>query len=160
MKLLINNWRWAGVPFYIRTGKRLKKRVTEIAIAFKKAPSIMFQKTQTQEVSANLLILHIQPEEGISLRFGAKVPGPLVRIGDVDMRFQYKDYFGLKLGTGYETLLYDCMMAIKRFISVPTWSNQAGASYNPFSTCGVHLNQRIFRPMNLALKVQAKPTGF
>jgi glucose-6-phosphate 1-dehydrogenase len=110
MKLLINNWRWAGVPFYIRTGKRLKKRVTEIVIAFKKAPSIMFQETQTQEVSANLLILHIQPEEGISLRFGAKVPGPLVRIGDVDMRFKYKDYFGLKLGTGYETLLYDCMM--------------------------------------------------
>ena len=110
MRLLINNWRWAGVPFYIRTGKRLKRRVTEIAIKFKKAPSIMFQKTQTQELSSNVLVLHIQPEEGISLRFGAKVPGPLVRLGDVDMRFQYKDYFGLKLGTGYETLLYDCMM--------------------------------------------------
>jgi glucose-6-phosphate 1-dehydrogenase len=110
MKLLINNWRWAGVPFYIRTGKRLKRRVTEIAIAFKKAPSIMFQQTQTQELSPNVLILHIQPEEGISLRFGAKIPGPLVRIGDVDMHFDYKDYFGIKLGTGYETLLYDCML--------------------------------------------------
>lgn len=110
MKLLVNNWRWADVPFYIRTGKRLKRRMTEIAIQFKKAPSIMFQKTQAPDLSANLLVLHIQPEEGISLRFGAKVPGPVVRIGDVNMRFQYKDYFGLKPGTGYETLLYDCMM--------------------------------------------------
>lgn len=110
MKLLVNNWRWAEVPFYIRTGKRLKRRMTEIAIQFKKAPSIMFQKTQAPDLSANLLVVHIQPEEGISLRFGAKVPGPGVRIGDVNMRFQYKDYFGLKAGTGYETLLYDCMM--------------------------------------------------
>ncbi|MCA9507984.1 MAG: glucose-6-phosphate dehydrogenase [Myxococcales bacterium] len=110
LKLLIDNWRWAEVPFYLRTGKRLKKRVTEIAIQFKKAPSIMFQKTRTEELSPNLLVIHIQPEEGISLRFGAKVPGPSVRIGDVDMRFQYKDYFGLKAGTGYETLLYDCML--------------------------------------------------
>lgn len=109
LNLMIDNWRWAGVPFYIRTGKRLKRRVTEIAINFKKAPSIMFQKTQTTDLSSNLLVLHIQPEEGISLRFGAKVPGPRVRIGDVNMRFQYKDYFGLRLGTGYETLLYDCM---------------------------------------------------
>lgn len=110
LKLIINNWRWAGVPFYIRTGKRLARRVTEIAILFKRSPSMMFQKTQTKELSSNLLVIHIQPEEGISLRFGAKVPGPSVRIGDVNMRFQYKDYFGLKLGTGYETLLYDCMM--------------------------------------------------
>src|SRR5580700_9016649 len=110
MKLLIDNWRWANVPFYIRTGKRLKRRVSEIAIQFKKAPAIMFQKTQTQELSPNLLVIHIQPSEGISLRFGAKVPGPQVRIGDVDMSFQYRDYFGLKSGTGYETLLYDCML--------------------------------------------------
>lgn len=109
MKLMIDNWRWAGVPFYIRTGKRLRKRMTEIAIQFKKPPSSMFRKTQTTDLSPNLLLLHIQPEEGISLKFGAKVPGPMVRIGDVDMRFSYKDYFGLKLGTGYETLLYDCM---------------------------------------------------
>jgi glucose-6-phosphate 1-dehydrogenase len=110
LKLLVDNWRWAGVPFYLRTGKRLARRVTEIAIQFKKAPSMMFQKTQAPHLSPNLLILHIQPEEGISLRFCAKVPGPLVRIGDVDMRFQYHDYFGLNLGTGYETLLYDCML--------------------------------------------------
>lgn len=110
MKLLIANWRWAGVPFYIRTGKRLPKRLTEIAIQFKTAPSIMFQQTQVQALSPNMLVVHIQPEEGISLRFGAKIPGPIVKIGDVDMKFQYKDYFGSRPGTGYETLLYDCMM--------------------------------------------------
>jgi glucose-6-phosphate 1-dehydrogenase len=109
LKILIDNWRWAGVPFYLRTGKRLQKRVTEIAIQFKKPPASMFKKTESHDLSPNLLLLHIQPEEGISLKFGAKVPGPMVRIGDVDMRFLYKDYFGLKLGTGYETLLYDCM---------------------------------------------------
>jgi glucose-6-phosphate 1-dehydrogenase len=110
MKLLINNWRWAEVPFYIRTGKRLKRRMSEIAIEFKKAPSRMFEKTHTQELSSNVLVLHLQPEEGISLRFGAKIPGPGVSIGDVNMSFAYKDYFGLRAGTGYETLLYDCMM--------------------------------------------------
>lgn len=110
LKIMIDNWRFSGVPFYIRTGKRLKKRVTEIAIQFKKAPSIMFEKTQRTNLSPNLLVLHIQPEEGISLRFGAKVPGPIVRIGDVNMSFHYRDYFGLKPGTGYETLLYDCML--------------------------------------------------
>jgi glucose-6-phosphate 1-dehydrogenase len=94
----------------VRTGKRLSKRLTEIAIQFKKAPSILFQKTQAPDLSPNLLVLHIQPDEGISLRFGAKVPGPMVTIGDVNMRFLYRDYFGLKPGTGYETLLYDCMM--------------------------------------------------
>jgi glucose-6-phosphate 1-dehydrogenase len=110
LKLMIDNWRWNSVPFYIRTGKRLKRRMTEIAIQFKKAPAVMFQKTQAPNLSPNLLVLHIQPEEGISLQFGAKIPGPLVKIGDVNMSFRYKDYFGLKPGTGYETLLYDCMM--------------------------------------------------
>lgn len=110
LKLMVDNWRWAGVPFYIRTGKRLPSRVTEIAIQFKKAPEIMFQQTQVSELSPNLLVIHVQPEEGISLRFGAKVPGPIVRLGDVNMTFKYEDYFGTHAGTGYETLLYDCMM--------------------------------------------------
>ncbi|MDA0712627.1 MAG: glucose-6-phosphate dehydrogenase, partial [bacterium] len=111
MKLMIDNWRWEGVPFYIRTGKRLAKRITEIAIQFKRAPSIMFHKSKQQgPLNPDLLIVHIQPEEGISLRFGAKIPGPVVRVGDVNMTFKYEDYFGAKPGTGYETLLYDCMM--------------------------------------------------
>jgi len=110
MKLMIDNWRWEGVPFYIRTGKRLSNRLTEIAIQFKAAPSIMFEKSQSGLLNPNLLVVHVQPDEGISIRFGAKVPGPVVRIGDVNMTFKYQDYFGAKPGTGYETLLYDCMM--------------------------------------------------
>lgn len=110
LRLMIDNWRWAGVPFYIRTGKRLPLRATEIAIQFKTPPAIMFKETQVENLSPNLLVVHVQPEEGISLRFGAKVPGPVVKLGDVNMKFQYKDYFGSRPGTGYETLLYDCMM--------------------------------------------------
>jgi len=109
LKLSIDNWRWADVPFYLRTGKRLPSRVTEIAIQFKRAPLILFRKTPVDRLTPNRLVLHIQPDEGISLRFGAKVPGPVVRLGSVDMAFQYKDYFGSKPSTGYERLLYDCM---------------------------------------------------
>jgi glucose-6-phosphate 1-dehydrogenase len=109
-KLSIDNWRWADVPFYLRTGKRLAKRVTEIAIQFKRAPFILFRDTPVERLSPNRLVLNIQPDEGISLRFGAKVPGPLVRLGSVDMDFEYSDYFGSTPSTGYERLLYDCMI--------------------------------------------------
>ncbi len=109
MKLSIDNWRWADVPFYLRTGKRLPKRLTEIAIQFKRAPFVLFRKTPVEHLTPNRLVLHIQPDEGISLSFGAKVPGPLVRLGTVNMAFQYKDYFGSTPSTGYERLLYDCM---------------------------------------------------
>ncbi len=110
MKLNIDNWRWAGVPFYLRTGKRMPCRGTEIVIQFKSAPFILFQKTPVEHLQSNLLVIRIQPEEGISLRFGAKVPGPIVELGSVDMDFQYKDYFGSTPSTGYERLLYDCML--------------------------------------------------
>lgn len=109
LKLSIDNWRWADVPFYLRTGKRLPKRVTEIAIQFKRAPFILFRKTPVDHLTPNRLVIHIQPDEGISLSFGAKIPGPLVRLGTVNMAFQYKDYFGSTPSTGYERLLYDCM---------------------------------------------------
>ncbi len=110
MKLSIDNWRWADVPFYIRTGKRLPKRVTEIAIQFRRAPFILFRDTPVEKLAPNLLVLHIQPDEGISLRFGAKVPGIAVDIGSVNMDFRYADYFGNEPSTGYERLLYDCMI--------------------------------------------------
>lgn len=110
MKLFIDNWRWADVPFYLRTGKRLPKRVTEIAIQFKRAPFVLFRKTAVEKLTPNRLVLHLQPDEGISLSFGAKVPGPLVRLGSVDMSFHYADYFGTTPSTGYERLLYDCML--------------------------------------------------
>ncbi|SRR5579883_1984185 len=109
MKLLIDNWRWSGVPFYIRTGKRLAQRRTQIAIHFRQVPAALFRNTQVQ-TPPNWLLLRIQPDEGISLEFGAKIPGPVVKLGAVDMDFNYQDYFGMALNTGYETLLYDAMI--------------------------------------------------
>jgi glucose-6-phosphate 1-dehydrogenase len=110
LKLQLDNWRWADVPFYIRTGKRLPKRATEIVIQFRRAPLVLFRDTPVEKLSPNLLVIHIQPDEGISLSFGAKIPGAHVRLGDVKMDFQYADYFGTEPSTGYERLLYDCMI--------------------------------------------------
>ena len=110
MKLFIDNWRWADVPFYLRTGKRLPKRTTHIAIQFKRAPFVLFRKTAVDRLEPNRLVLHLQPDEGISLSFGAKIPGPVVQIGDVNMDFNYSDYFNATPQTGYERLLYDCML--------------------------------------------------
>ena len=110
MKLLIDNWRWADVPFYLRTGKRLAARDTEISITFKRAPFMLFRDTPVDQLTSNRLVLHIQPDEGVSLRFGAKLPGPILKLGAVDMEFDYEDYFGNVSSTGYERLLHDCMM--------------------------------------------------
>ncbi len=109
LKLNIDNWRWLGVPFYLRTGKRMQQRMSEVVIHFKLPPSFLFNEMKNSMLSANLLRLHLQPNEGISLRFVAKVPGPIMKLGDVEMSFQYKDYFGTACSTGYETLLYDCI---------------------------------------------------
>jgi glucose-6-phosphate 1-dehydrogenase len=109
LKLHVDNWRWADVPFYLRTGKRLPRRLTEVAIQFKRAPFILFRETPVEQLEPNLLVMHIQPDEGISLSFEGKVPGPVMRLGQVRMHFQYSDYFGTTPETGYETLLYDCM---------------------------------------------------
>ncbi len=110
MKLFIDNWRWADVPFYLRTGKRLPKRATEIVVQFKRAPFMLFRQTGVDRLEPNRIVLHLQPDEGISLAFEAKVPGPLVKIGGVDMAFNYEDYFKATPQTGYERLLYDCML--------------------------------------------------
>lgn len=110
LKINIDNWRWAGVPFYLRTGKRLASRHTEVAIQFKQAPFILFRDTPVERLKPNGLIIHIAPDEGISLRFGAKIPGPQVQMGSVDMSFNYRDYFGTHPTTGYEILLYDGMI--------------------------------------------------
>ena len=110
MKLLIDNWRWADVPFYLRTGKHLPRRVTEISIQFRRAPFHLFRHTPVGALQTNRLVISIQPEESISLRFGAKVPGPIMQQGAVDMCFNYSDYVGSASSTGYERLLYDCMI--------------------------------------------------
>jgi len=109
LKIPIDNWRWSDVPFYVRTGKYLPRRLTEISIQFKKAPFVLFRKTPVHQLTTNRLVLHLHPNEGISLRFGAKVPGPLMNLGPVDMSFNYADTFGSTPSTGYERLLYDCM---------------------------------------------------
>ncbi len=110
LKVLIDNWRWAGVPFYLRTGKCLAKRRTEVAIQFKQAPFALFRDTPVERLTPNDLVLQIQPEEGATLRFSAKIPGPSVRMGGVEMKFNYGDYFKVAPSTGYETLIYDCML--------------------------------------------------
>ncbi|HEY5083604.1 MAG TPA: glucose-6-phosphate dehydrogenase, partial [Rhizomicrobium sp.] len=109
MRLKIDNWRWAGVPFYLRTGKRLNIRSSEIAIRFKQAPFALFRDTPVDELDADWLILRIQPDEGIRLRFNAKRPGPAMTLESVSMRFNYKDYFQQAPAVGYETLIYDCL---------------------------------------------------
>jgi len=110
MRLGIDNWRWAGVPFYLRTGKRMTRRTTEIAIQYKQAPFALYRDTPVDILTPNILVLHLQPDEGASLQFGAKIPGPEIALGGVRMDFRYKDYFKTEPSTGYETLVYDCMI--------------------------------------------------
>jgi glucose-6-phosphate 1-dehydrogenase len=110
LKLTIDNWRWAGVPFYLRTGKALGAKRTEIAIKFKQAPFAMFRDTPVDRLSQNFLIISTEPTEGIALQFNTKVPGPAINIDGVEMKFRYKDYFQAEPSTGYETLIYDCMI--------------------------------------------------
>ena len=110
LKLNIDNWRWAGVPFYLRTGKRLAKRHTEITIQFKRIPFVLFRNTPFHKLHTNQLVIQVQPVEGISLSFGAKIPGAVLHVGSVEMSFEYSKYFGEAAYTGYEVLLYDCMI--------------------------------------------------
>ena len=110
LRLKIDNFRWAGVPFYVRTGKHMTVRRTEIAIAFKQAPYALFRETPVEHLTPNVMTIHVQPCEGITLQLSAKVPGPKMELGAVAMDFRYSDYFHLPSATGYETLLYDVMI--------------------------------------------------
>ncbi len=110
LKLSIENWRWAGVPFYIRTGKRLAGRKTEISIHFKPAPYRIFRDTKVDTTTPNVVRLLIDPEQGIQTHFDAKVPGPEMKLGPVETSMRYKDFFVEPPNVGYETLLYDCMV--------------------------------------------------
>lgn len=109
IKLMIDNWRWKGVPFYLRTGKRMPKKVTEIAIQFKEVPYIMFQSAAKQ-VNRNVLAMRIQPNEGIALRFEVKTPGSSLRTRSVEMDFRYDNAFGQPSTDAYSRLLVDCML--------------------------------------------------
>ena len=111
MKLQIENWRWAGVPIYLRAGKRLAKRVTEVTVVFKQPPMHMFKSDDAKsQVQPNVLKMRIQPDEGISLMFGAKVPGPTTNVMPVEMHFSYAESFGKSSANGYERLLLDAML--------------------------------------------------
>lgn len=113
LTLHINNWRWAGVPFYLRTGKRLPKRVSEVILVFKQIPHQIFQADGGpggMNIDANILAIRLQPDEGISLRFGAKVPGQGMKIKPVTMKFDYESTFNTKLADAYERLLLDAML--------------------------------------------------
>jgi glucose-6-phosphate 1-dehydrogenase len=110
LKLGIDNWRWAGVPFYLRTGKYLSARTTEIAVQFRQAPYALFRDTPVERLPPNILMLRIQPDEGLSLSFSAKRPGADIEIDGVEMDFAYRDYFAPLASVGYETLIYDCLI--------------------------------------------------
>jgi glucose-6-phosphate 1-dehydrogenase len=108
-KLIIDNWRWAGVPFYLRTGKRMPKRVSEIAIQFRRAPQMFLSQGSNQRPRQNVLIIRIQPDDGLALRLDVKVPGPGMRVRPVDMSFLYKEAFGGSSPDAYQRLLLDAM---------------------------------------------------
>ena len=110
LELELDSWRWAGVPFYIRTGKRLAKRTTEIAIQFKRPPMEIFRRVSPTPVAANLLIVNVQPDEGISVRFEAKLPGTRMQLAPVMMNFRYGSAFGGGVPEAYETLLLDALL--------------------------------------------------
>ena len=144
MKLVMDNWRWAGVPFYLRTGKRMAERTTEMTIQFRQAPFHLFRETPVEKLGQNRLVLRLQPNEGIALEFEAKVPGPEIEMKPVSMDFCYSNYFGKSAKTGYETLLFDCM------IGDPTLFKTAEA---------VNAGWQIVQPV-LDLWANEKPGGF
>lgn len=110
LKMFIDNWRWADVPFYLRTGKRMAKRVSEIAIHFRPVPHRLFSPTQSRDLEPNLLVLEIQPDEGIALKFAVKVPGPMMQLRPVNMIFEYGSAFNVRSPDAYERLLLDAML--------------------------------------------------
>jgi len=109
IKLFVDNWRWEGVPFYLRSGKRMVRRVTEIAIQFKRPPMLLFKACAVEEVNPNVLVIRIQPDEGVSLTFEVKPPGPEICVSPLSLDFKYEEAFGANPPEAYETLLEDCI---------------------------------------------------
>ncbi|WP_169810416.1 glucose-6-phosphate dehydrogenase, partial [Nocardia alba] len=116
--LHVENRRWAGVPFYLRTGKRLGRRVTEIAVVFKRAPHLPFDQTMTEELGQNALVIRVQPDEGITLRFGSKVPGSGMEVRDVNMDFSYGEAFTESSPEAYERLILDVLLGVPSLFPV------------------------------------------
>jgi glucose-6-phosphate 1-dehydrogenase len=149
VRLEIENWRWAGVPFYLRAGKRLKKRATEISIQFKQPPLLIFNRMQgggpCQEIQPNLLTIRIQPNEGIALRFGAKVPTtPEMAVCPVNMDFDYAAAFGTSSANGYERLLLDAMLGDQTLFSHRDGVETTWALYTPILEAWANKNPEVF----------------
>ena len=125
LKCFVDNWRWAGVPFYLRTGKRLPKRVSEIAVQFRRTPHLVFRRNPETPAEPNRLVLRIQPDEGMSLSFGAKLPGPDLRISPVEMDFDYEKVFGGEPPEAYERLLLDAMKGDATLYARADWVDLA-----------------------------------
>jgi len=147
LKLFIENWRWAGVPFYIRTSKRLPKRSTEVTIQFKRVPYQLYKPSEITGLQPNRLTIRIQPDEGISLKFGAKIPGAARHLSSVDMNFSYSTAFGIESPDAYERLIADCMIGDStlfirrdevetswRIIDsiIKTWKNMPSSTIHPY----------------------------
>jgi glucose-6-phosphate 1-dehydrogenase len=131
IKFFIDTWRWEGVPFYLRSGKRLAKRVTEIAIQFKRPPMLMFRSCAVDEVSPNVLVMRIQPDEGISLTFEVKPPGPEICVSPLSLDFRYDEAFGSAPPEAYETLLEDCIEGDSTLFTRSDWVELAWALVDP-----------------------------
>jgi glucose-6-phosphate 1-dehydrogenase len=132
IKFRIDNWRWQGVPFYLRTGKSLAKRATEIAISFKPPPLLMFKACAVDEVSPNVLCMRIQPDEGISLTFEVKPPGPEICVSPLGLDFKYEQAFGSSPPEAYETLLEDCIEGDSTLFTRHDWVELAWYLVDPF----------------------------
>jgi glucose-6-phosphate 1-dehydrogenase len=149
VRLQIENWRWAGVPFYLRAGKRLKKRATEITIQFKQPPLLIFNRMQSSgpcpDIQPNLLSIRIQPDDGIALRFGAKVPGtPGMAVCPVNMDFDYSHVFGVSRANGYERLLLDAMLGDQTLFSHRDGVEINWALYTPVLQAWAAKNPEVF----------------
>ena len=149
LRLEIENWRWAGVPFYLRAGKRMKKRATEISIQFKQPPLLIFNRMQSSgpctEIQPNLLTIRIQPNEGIALRFGAKVPNtPNMSVCPVNMDFDYSAAFGTSSATGYERLLLDAMLGDQTLFAHRDGVETTWALYTPILEAWASKQPEVF----------------
>jgi len=131
LKLSIDNWRWEGVPFYLRSGKRLAKRVTEIAIHFKQPPMLLFKSCSVEQLNSNVLCLRIQPDEGISLTFEVKPPGPDICVSSLCLNFDYEAAFGAASPDAYETLLQDCIRGDSTLFIRQDWVELAWGILTP-----------------------------
>jgi glucose-6-phosphate 1-dehydrogenase len=150
IRLQVENWRWAGVPFYLRAGKRMKKRATEISIQFKQPPLLIFNRMSSgngpcSDIQPNLLTIRIQPDEGIALRFGTKVPTtPQMNVCPVTMDFDYETAFGKSSANGYERLLLDAMLGDQTLFSHRDGVETTWALYTPILQAWAAKNPEVF----------------